>query len=35
VFVAEYENIVYTEYLPVLLGSVPAYGGYDPRSMPR
>jgi Animal haem peroxidase len=28
---AEYENIVFTEYLPVLLGSVPAYGGYDPK----
>jgi Animal haem peroxidase len=31
VFAAEYENIVYTEYLPDLLGSVPAYGGYDPK----
>jgi hypothetical protein len=28
---AEYENIIYTEYLPLLLGSVPAYRGYDPK----
>ncbi|MBV9173226.1 MAG: hypothetical protein JOZ81_24440 [Chloroflexi bacterium] len=28
---AEYENIVYTEYLPLLMGSVPAYAGYDPK----
>ncbi|MBV9323959.1 MAG: peroxidase [Chloroflexi bacterium] len=28
---AEYENIVFNEYLPILLGSVPAYGGYDPK----
>ena len=27
---AEYQNIVYTEYLPILLGPVPAYGVYSP-----
>jgi peroxidase len=29
---AEYENIVYTEYLPLLLGSVPSYRGYNPNA---
>jgi peroxidase len=29
---AEYQNIVYAEYLPVLIGNAPgAYHGYDPR----
>jgi peroxidase len=33
--IAEYENIVFTEYLPPLLGSVPAYRGYDPKVNPQ
>ena len=29
---AEYQNVVYSEYLPLLLGedNIPGYGGYDP-----
>jgi peroxidase len=27
---AEYQNIVYNEYLPLLVGRVPSYNGYDP-----
>jgi peroxidase len=33
---AEYENIIYTEYLPLLLGPFPGgYPGYDPRVNPQ
>jgi hypothetical protein len=32
---AEYQNIVYTEFVPLLVGPVPAYGGYNPHTNPQ
>lgn len=32
---AEYQNIVYNEYLPLLLGRVTSYNGYDPNVNPQ
>ncbi|MBO0885104.1 MAG: peroxidase family protein, partial [Mycobacterium sp.] len=32
---AEYQNIVYTEYLPLLVGSMPRFTGYNPRVNPQ
>ena len=32
---AEYQNIIYTEYLPLLLGRIPGYDGYNPHVNPQ
>jgi peroxidase len=32
---AEYQNIIYTEFLPLLLGPIPGYSGYNPHTNPQ